>query len=194
MMMWDRPYPRGDAVKLETYSAPDQRHRRIQRSPKADSGASSLGKMTDFWGDDLSMVDECMEIVQWISQSASKNSSTRTAGGRIWASCLSCPRFVILVNRSWLAKKHTEVLGERNGFVSTMCGNCERKDGRILSEGQVGGIRIQRETLESSLPYQAIASHCSSNGWDDLVVKSERVLDRRALLQPHLPGLTVTSL
>jgi hypothetical protein len=77
--------------------------------------------------------------------------------------------------------------------VSTVCGNCERKDGRMLSEGQVGGIGIQRETLESSLPYQAIASHCHSNGWDDLVVKSERVLDRRALLQPHLPGLTVRS-
>jgi hypothetical protein len=149
--------------------------------------------MSAFWRDDLSMEDECREIVQWIGQSASSNSSTRTAGGRVWASCVSCPRLVVLVNQSWLAKKHAGVLGERNGYVSTVCGICERKDGRMLSEGQVGGIRIRRETIESSLPYRAIASHCSSNGWDDLVVKSERVLDRRALLQPHLPSLTVRS-
>lgn len=140
------------------------------------------------------MEQECESIIRSISQSASKNKSKPTpAGGRSWASCISCPRVAVLTRLGWLVKKQADTLREQNGYVSTVCGHCERQDGRTFREGQVGGIKIRREATEASPTYRAIANHCTSLGWDQLSVKSERLLDRRALLQAHIGGTTLRS-
>jgi hypothetical protein len=139
------------------------------------------------------MEQECESIIRSISRKDKNKSKFSAAGGRNWASCVSCPRVVVLVHLGWLAKKDADELREHNGFVSTVCGGCERKYGRTFREGQVGGISIQGEATEASPKYRAIAKHCRSSGWEGLSVKSERVLDRKALLQEHTSGITVRS-
>jgi len=139
------------------------------------------------------MEQECESIIRSISRKDKNQSMFSPSGGRIWASCVSCPRAVVLAHLGWLAEKDAHELREQNGFVSTVCGGCERKYGRTFREGQIGGISVQGEVTKASPKYRAIANHCRSSGWDDLSVKSERVLDRRALLQEHASGITVRS-
>jgi hypothetical protein len=139
------------------------------------------------------MEQECESLIRSISQRDKNESMFSATGGRIWASCVSCPRVVVLVHLGWLAKKDADELREHNGFVSTVCGGCERNYGRTFREGQVGGISIQGEATEASPKYRAIANHCRPSGWEGLSIKSEQVLDRKALLQEHTSGITVRS-
>lgn len=149
--------------------------------------------MDEHW-EGMTMEQECESIMRSISQSSGKSKSKPSpGGGRLWTSCISCQRVAVLTRLGWLVKRQADILRDQNGFVWTVCGKCERQDGRTFREGQVGGIKIHREATEATKAYRAIANHCTSLGWDPLSVKSERLLDRRALLQAEVSGTTLRS-
>jgi hypothetical protein len=162
-------------------------------SQRPDFEESPHGKMSGSWGEDTTMEQECGSIIRYLYRTEKNKSKLPPTGGRIWACCVSCPRAAVLAHLGWLATKHADTLRDQNGFVWTVCGYCERRDGRMFREGQVGGTRIRRDTTENSPAYRAIASHCTSSGWDRLSVKSERLLDRKALLQEHTSDITLKS-
>lgn len=95
----------------------------------------------------MTMKQECKSIMQSIGQRSEKSKSKQSpAGGGLWASCISCPRVAVFTRLGWLSKKQVDITHDQNGFMSTVCGNRERQNGRMFREGQVGG---HKDTLRS---------------------------------------------
>jgi len=157
--------------------------------------------MDKFWSNEPSMEKECKTIMQSICGSGDNNSnswsklesSTVSKGGRIWLSCVSCARVVMLEGLGRFAKKKETISEEKNGFLLTVCGSCERRNGRMLEGGQDKAIRIRWEMIADSAACRSIASYCKSKGWKDMEYISDRVMDMRTLIWAQLAGMTAKS-
>jgi hypothetical protein len=149
--------------------------------------------MDDFWIQ--SMQQECEQIVRPEKGKSlgRRRTATETNRGRIWACCVSCAGVVV----SWEPEKtdggQGEVRVEGNGFTLMICGRCERKNGQIVSTGEKGSIRICKEMIVGSEMWRGISEHCSSKGWKELELRSERVVDRRVLFGRGLDGMRAAS-
>ena len=86
---------------------------------------------------------------------------------------------MVQVGQGWTVKKPGEELKEKNGFVTMVCGRCGRQNG----QARQGKVRICAEMVTGSAVYEGLAEHCRSMGWEELEVKSERVMDQRALFE-----------
>jgi hypothetical protein len=67
------------------------------------------------------MEEECQMIIHQLCRTEENKSKIPPTGGRIWASCVSCPRVAVLAHLGWLTTKHTDRLREQKGFVWTVC-------------------------------------------------------------------------
>lgn len=126
------------------------------------------------------MERECREIVESVCGRSSNTGRTVTGvrrKGRVWSCCVSCAGLIVLVGQGWYARKQGEEPKEKNGYILMVCGRCERKNGQL----QEGGVRICAEMVAGSPAYEGVAEHCRSLGWEEVEVKSERVMDRKAL-------------
>lgn len=113
--------------------------------------------------------------------------------GRLWVSCVSCPNKALLNNDKAVRDCKNRIRVESGGFVLTVCGGCEEADRERLGAGQTGGIRIQRENIAASPGYRAIERWCGEQGWVRPAIRTERVLERRALLRDQVEGTRVRS-
>lgn len=140
------------------------------------------------------MDDECRRVVEEVLRG---DNGMRVAGvveGRLWVSCVSCPNKALLNNDKAVRDCKTRVRVETGGFVLTVCGGCEEADRERLGAGQTWGIRIQRENIAASRGYRAIERWCGEQGWVRPAIRTERVLDRRALLREQVEGTRVRSI
>jgi hypothetical protein len=119
--------------------------------------------------------------------------ATETNRGRIWACCVSCAGVVV----SWEPEKtdgeQGEARVESNGFTVMICGRCERKNGRIVGVGEQGSMRMCKEMIVGSAVWRGISEHCTSKGWKELELRSERVVDRRVLFGKEIDGMRAAS-
>lgn len=81
------------------------------------------------------------------------------------------------IGQGWTVKKQGEEVKEKNGLVMMVCGKCGGKNGRVEERG----VRISAEIVTGSAVYEGLAEHCRSMGWEELEVKSERVMDQKAV-------------
>jgi hypothetical protein len=140
------------------------------------------------------MEAECKLIMESLERGeVNKKAKGKGLAGRVWKSCVSCGASAVLESAGWVGKKQEQAASEKNRFVFTVCGRCERK-----GVGGVGGsgsnsMFIHREIIEGSPAFRAIRKHCAERGWDDLECGSDKVVNKRVLLQQERPGMTVRS-
>lgn len=136
--------------------------------------------MNGFWGQEQKMEEECREIVGSVF-GRSSNKGRRVTGvrssGRIWCLCVWCAGVTVEIGQGWTVKKQGEEVKEKNGLVMMVCGKCGGKNGRVEERG----VRISAEIVTGSAVYEGLAEHCRSMGWEELEVKSERVMDQKAV-------------
>jgi hypothetical protein len=150
--------------------------------------------MSGFWDGDLGMEDECQRIMESIrGEEANKGRNAGANGGRMWVCCLSCGRVAVLVRQGWVGRKQEQAAKEKNRFVESVCGGCERRNGEVVGGAQGGRVEVQMGMIRGSREFRAIAGHCSKMGWEDVEVSSERIVDRRTLLGKHWAGMTIRS-
>lgn len=111
---------------------------------------SDRGSKTRWQGDKTSAMEaemeaECKLIMESLErEDGSKNAKGKGLAGRVWTSCVSCGRSAVLESIGWVGKKQEQAASEKNRFVLTVCGRCERKG--------VGGVG------------EAAATRCSYTG------------------------------
>lgn len=137
------------------------------------------------------MADECLNIMQSIRGTAASRTMAGSSDGRKWVSCVSCASTTVLGSSRWLAKERNQAMLEKDGFVFSLCGRCERRGGEKVGTGQSTRM-IRRAIMSSSPAFLGIASRKKSE-WDELVIKTERVIDRETLLGKELGGMTIRS-
>lgn len=138
--------------------------------------------------------DECQRIMESVRrEETNKGRSPGTNGGRIWVCCLSCGRIAVLVRQGWVGRKQEQAAKEKNGYVVSVCGSCERRNGEMVREEQGGRIGIDKEMIRASKGFRAVTGECSLIGWEEVEVSSERVVDRRTLVGKHYAGMTIRS-
>jgi hypothetical protein len=167
---------------------------RERRTEKQKAEQILRAKMGGFWDRDLVMEDECQRIMESIrGEEANKGRNPGMNGGRIWVCCLSCGRIAVLVRQGWVGRKQEQAAKEKNGYVVSVCGSCERRNGEMVREDQGGRIGIDKEMIRASKGFRAVAGECSKMGWEEVEVSSERVVDRRTLVGKHYAGMTIRS-
>lgn len=87
----------------------------------------------------------------------------------------------VLVRQGWVGRKQEQAAKEKNGYVVSVCGSYERRNGEMVREDQGGRIGIDKEMIRASKGFRAVAGECSKIGWEEVEVSSERVVDRRTL-------------
>lgn len=92
-----------------------------------------------------------------------------------------------------MGKEQEEAREGDNGFTVTICGGCERKNGRMVGVGEKGAIHICQEIIAGSVVWRGILKHCTSKGLGKLELRSERVVARRALFGKEVEGMRVAS-
>lgn len=147
--------------------------------------------MSLFWEENRSMAEECRRIMESIRGRQGSRTVAGTSDGRLWVSCVSCMENAVLGCSGWLGKGRNQAMLEKNGFVFSVCGECERKDRTGLGTG--ASTRIHRDTIRSSPAFSAIARHCEKSEWDGLEIQSERLIDRGTLVGQRLRGMTMRS-
>lgn len=150
--------------------------------------------MGGFWDHDLGMEDECQRIMESIrGEEANKGIKAGANGGRIWVCCLSCGGMAVLVRQGWVGRKQEQAAREKNGYVVSVCGSCERRNGEMVKEDRGKRMEIDREMVRASKGFRAVEGKCSKMGWERVEVSSERVIDRRTLVGKHSAGMTIRS-
>jgi hypothetical protein len=150
--------------------------------------------MGGFWDHDLGMEDECQRIMESIrGEEANKGRNPGANGGRIWVCCLSCGRIAVLVRQGWVGRKQEQAAKEKNGYVVSVCGSCERRNGEMVRRDGGSRMEIDKEMVRASKGFRAVARQCGKMGWEEVEVSSERVIDRRTLVGKHYAGMTIRS-
>lgn len=150
--------------------------------------------MGGFWDRDLAIEDECQRIMESIrGEEANKGRNAGANGRQIWVCCLSCGRMAVLVRQGWVGRKQEQAAKEKNGYVVSVCGSCERRNGEMLREGGLGRVEIDREMVKASKGFRAVEGQCGKMGWEEVEVSSERVIDRRTLVGKHYGGMRIGS-
>ena len=150
--------------------------------------------MGGFWDHDLGMEDECQRIMESIrGEETNKGTKAGANGGRIWVCCLSCGGMAVLVRQGWVGRKQEQAAREKNGYVVSVCGSCERRNGEMVKEDRGKRMEIDREMVRTSKGFRAVEGKCSKIGWERVEVSSERVIDRRTLVGKHSAGMTIRS-
>lgn len=140
------------------------------------------------------MEDECQRIMESIrGEEANEGIKAGANGGRIWVCCLSCGGMAVLVRQGWVGRKQEQAAREKNGYVVSVCGSCERRNGEMVKEDRGKRMEIDREMVRASKGFRAVEGKCSKMGWERVEVSSERVIDRRTLVGKHSAGMTIRS-
>jgi hypothetical protein len=151
--------------------------------------------MSEFWVP--SMKQECERIVRPEKGKSlgrrRTGPATETKRGRVWVCCVSCAGVTVSWEPEGTDRGQGEVRVDSNGFAVTICGKCERREGRVVGIGEQGWMRICKEMIAGSAVWRGISEHCISKGWGELEVRSERVVDRRVLFGKEVEGMRVAS-
>lgn len=126
-------------------------------------------------------------------QPSSQAAIQGVGSGRIWASCLSCPRMVVLIRDDWHKSTSPRYSGCYNGYALTVCGNCAKKSSVYCGEEVFARLDVWRDMVESSRSYTAVANFCAASGSRKPSYIGDGVQDRRALLQDYVEGVVVKS-
>jgi hypothetical protein len=172
----------------------EQRRKTVGGQRKIEHDTRQSNEMSIFWDGELGMEDECQRIMESIrGEEANKGKSPGTNGGRIWVYCISCGRAAVLVRQGWVERNEEQAAKEKNGFVVSVCGSCERKNGEIVGKSGTKMMKVVAEMVTGSLGYRAVAEHCARMGWEEVCMTSGRVIDRKTLLGKQWAGMTVRS-
>lgn len=168
--------------------------RKGARKEKEKNERATTRRMGGFWDRELGMEDECQRIMESIrGEEGNKGRQAGTNGGRVWVCCVSCGRMAVLVRQGWIGRKQEEAAKEKNGYVVSICGSCERRNGQMVREGRGGRMEIDLEMVRASKGFRAVEGQCSKMGWDEVEISSERVVDRGTLVGKHYAGMTIRS-
>lgn len=172
----------------------DRRCKTVGGQGKIEHPTKPTEEMSVFWDRELGMEDECQRIMESIrGEEANKGKSPGTNGGRIWIYCISCGRAAVLVRQGWVERDEEQAAKEKNGFVLSVCGSCERKNGEIVGKSGTKMITVVAEMITGSLGYRAVARLCRQMGWEEVCMTSGRVIDRKTLLGKQWAGMTLRS-
>lgn len=114
--------------------------------------------------------------------------------GKIWVCCVSCASVVVLEEQERPENKPKDEWEQSNGFALTVCGSCEGRNGQMVGTGEQTAMRINKGMIAGSKAWLAISQYCISKGWEKLELRSERVVDRRALFGGEVDGMSMASI
>ena len=106
---------------------------------------------------------ECKLIMESLERrEVSKKAKGKALAGRVWEPCVSCGASAVLESAGWAGKEQEQAASDKNRFVSTVCGRCERKGvGEARGSGS-DSMYIRRGIIEESL---------ATNDWEALCGK-----------------------
>ena len=153
--------------------------------------------MDNFWVS--SMEDECERIVRPQKKGNSLARKRVLIGaesrrGKIWVCCVSCASMVVLEEQERPENKPKDEWEQSNGFALTVCGSCEGRNRQMVGTGEEAAIRICAGIITGSTTWQGILQHCVSKGWGKVELRSERIVDRRALFGREVDGMSMASI
>lgn len=164
---------------------------------KKNRQEATKSKMSHFWV--ASMEQECERIVRPQKKGNSLARRRVLIGaesrrGKIWVCCVSCASGVVLEEQERPENKPKDEWEQSNGFALTVCGSCEGRNGQMVGMGEDTAIRICLGMITGSTVWRGISQHCVSEGWEKLELRSERVIDRRALFGREVDGMSMASI
>ena len=63
----------------------------------------------------------------------------------------------MLVRQGWVGRKQEQAAKEKNGYVVSVYGSCERRNGEMVRRDRGSRIEIDKEIVRASKGFRAVA-------------------------------------